>query len=789
MESLKHRDLIDARKWKRATLTTYAFGASYAEAVIIDALIRAGVNDIVLLTDDKGMQMALNEHGAVRIGREYQIHPVVVSNGCFHPKIFVLESDDEIHALVGSGNLTCGGWSANLECVDHIDTVRHPNAILGLADFFEDFATSPRALHGAQEVCSSLARRMQAKVANSNVPNAGIDVIHSLRGTIAAQIVDAATALGGALKLTCVSPYWQATALDRLADDLGLPICYAHVPKPALIAPTSMDWPRDSDKVKPVTVKAVAQIGIKTPRALHAKLIEIICKHGRLLLCGSANTTLAALYSTGTHGNIECCTLRRERNTSSAWETKPAKIPSLPDITSNDLEKDDEVGILTASYQTDTIEGQILTGWRSTSAIATLEWSHSDRKLGSINVDPDRRFSLPIDDPEGELTLAGRLLLTLQSGDGLARGFVLLPDFKFIKGQTGKALDAILNTIRNIHTPADILAVLNFYARNPQILASSYRGSGKKGTASEAQRKDPVVIARLVGNSAPNRERENSKNSEQPTNAERAMAQLIARLFKSMAQAIPISSDRETDSDDGGTRKHRSTPIDRWGNIMDKIAGGFTRIFEVQLEKVCDDGSFFALFYMTQFVCVSTEHAATHSYLSQLINIVEREQLGHDARMAAAWCAIFLENGNERGPSLSRSRLLNLGVDPDQPLDGNQRPTGFETLMAPNANFEAIFADISQSRTVFEEIAELELQFRSGAPAQNFKALPKIGCWLQIENEFRRGPEKGRLTFYEELPKACRHCNITLSQEDRNILKRDGAIWRNCHGVLLTKKS
>jgi hypothetical protein len=48
----------------------------------------------------------------------------------------------------------------------------------------------------------------------------------------------------------------------------------------------------------------------KQPRRLHAKVFEVMCKRGRVLLSGSANVTRAALVG---DRNIEACVLRVQR--------------------------------------------------------------------------------------------------------------------------------------------------------------------------------------------------------------------------------------------------------------------------------------------------------------------------------------------------------------------------------------------------------------------------------------------------------------------------------------------
>ena len=113
-------DLISAHPWQRVTFTTYALSLSFFEAVILDALIRAGGREAMILADIDGVRASLSEQGAQRVGKDYEVEPISVSSGVFHPKISVLSGKDECHVLVGSGNLTFGGWGGNYEVLEHL---------------------------------------------------------------------------------------------------------------------------------------------------------------------------------------------------------------------------------------------------------------------------------------------------------------------------------------------------------------------------------------------------------------------------------------------------------------------------------------------------------------------------------------------------------------------------------------------------------------------------------------------------------------------------------------------
>ena len=78
-------DLIGANSWQRVVFTTYALSLSFFEAVMLDALVRAGVREAGIMADVEGVRMALSELGAQRIGKDYDVEPVSVRNGIFHP--------------------------------------------------------------------------------------------------------------------------------------------------------------------------------------------------------------------------------------------------------------------------------------------------------------------------------------------------------------------------------------------------------------------------------------------------------------------------------------------------------------------------------------------------------------------------------------------------------------------------------------------------------------------------------------------------------------------------------
>jgi len=91
---------VAAAPWKRAVFTTFALSLSFFEAVLLDALLRGGGREALILADPEGICAGLSEQGARRAGRDYEIEPVACSTGVFHPKLSVLIGDTDGHTVL-----------------------------------------------------------------------------------------------------------------------------------------------------------------------------------------------------------------------------------------------------------------------------------------------------------------------------------------------------------------------------------------------------------------------------------------------------------------------------------------------------------------------------------------------------------------------------------------------------------------------------------------------------------------------------------------------------------------
>lgn len=171
-------DAVRAGRWTRALFGTYALSLGFFEAAPLRALRRVGASDVRILADVSGVAASLGEAGAREVGRNYAVDAVAAPGGCFHPKFVLLDGDQGPRLLVGSGNLTFGGWGRNLELCEMLGPARHAAALTDMADFLEALATSPRLDFPGSDVAASWSATLRAAVAPGG-PD-GVRIIHSV---------------------------------------------------------------------------------------------------------------------------------------------------------------------------------------------------------------------------------------------------------------------------------------------------------------------------------------------------------------------------------------------------------------------------------------------------------------------------------------------------------------------------------------------------------------------------------------------------------------------------------
>jgi len=320
-------EIIANGKWEHALFTTYALSLTFFETHILKAgLIRNGCQHIWVIADVDGYEHTLAERQSARVGQEYHLVPVALPNGVFHPKCIYLSGPEGDVLLVGSGNLTFGGFGRNVEVLEVLKAVDCPWVFHAFGQYLEtlgsrkDFMNpDPRWI----KMFADLAFKASKGIAIA--PAAGPHLIHCAQSSIASQLEDYFINGGGATRLRCLSPFYdpKADAVRVLSEKAGCQrVSIGLLPGQE----NASAFPFGVDLWKGLKLEAAVLSMKKESRPLHAKWLEADLNDGtRLTLTGSVNVTRKSMC---TADNVEVGLVRLESNNASRHlEWEPAALP------------------------------------------------------------------------------------------------------------------------------------------------------------------------------------------------------------------------------------------------------------------------------------------------------------------------------------------------------------------------------------------------------------------------------------------------------------------------------
>jgi hypothetical protein len=320
-------DLVTSRRWEHALFTTYALSLSFFEAHLLrTGLKKNGCGDIWVVVDADGYSDSLAEKQATSVGQDYHLVPVALPRGVFHPKCTYLASPDGDILIVGSGNLTFGGYGRNVEVFEAFTSTEHPAIFAQFAQFLEMLQARSDFINPEPAWIDTFAR-LARRVGGPNVPASDpakprlvhctqTPVNEALRATIADH--------GGANSLRVLSPFFDpdGSAVTRIADEssVGM-VTIGLLPDQT----NSSAFPFSRHTVgKRLRAAIIEDSTEPLDRRLHAKWIEADLLDGRVLtLSGSVNATSQSLCTTN---NIEVAVLRVEPPTTARrlkWRSIP----------------------------------------------------------------------------------------------------------------------------------------------------------------------------------------------------------------------------------------------------------------------------------------------------------------------------------------------------------------------------------------------------------------------------------------------------------------------------------
>lgn len=765
---------------------------SFFEAVLLDALVRGEARQTFVLSDVLGVKAALSEQGARRVGKDYDVEPVSVANGVFHPKISVFVGEGDCHLLVGSGNLTFGGWGGNYEVVEHLHSSLAPDAIEDASTFFALLASSDRVRHSAASRCDSIANDLRASV-QGRTRNGNIRLFHSLDGAISDKLVQAADELGGATRFMVAAPFWdKGTAIDDLCDLLGLPEVLVHAhPGGTVKGRDGSNWPeRPRVQVKPVEFEVFAE---EKPRRLHAKVFEILCRRGRLVVSGSPNASGAAL---GDGGNVEACVVRFQREVMTGWSFRSTEPPELVLALDDDDADEVEVGVLTATLEGERIEGQVLTP-AMTGTISVFQLTESgSKRLGEAELKSGGHFALKAPELEIESWTGGRVVLQVESAAGKrSEGFVSVSAFAEISRRAGPLAPRLLALLAGAEVPHDVAIIMEWFHDDPDRLLGATRARIGGGSEGESERRDErrtidvdtlnsAFAIRVSGESAP--------EGMGGAGWRRFLDHVLATFREKRGpfrQPALVESDEDEDVAD--------TPVDATTDpAVPRLMESFGRLFDLLISEGNAPRHALMAFDLTCYMCerLQPDVETARTWLERLlvplsIGAWPADRIEDVAAAVVIWAGFKTDAVRIRS---ARGRLLRLGYSLQGAPPSLDRIHGLLAALRQHTDVDALWQQIRSARTMAEQVKVYVAALEAGCPSAGYEDLQQFARedWPILKRAIDAPGIRNNIRILDGWTDSCPRCNIGLSPGDATNLRSIGiAKARKCCGDILINKS
>jgi len=286
-------DLIEyIKSFKRDSdilITTYAYNQKFFENHLFSRF-EDNTFPLILVDYHEYQENVLDYGESKLIESKYFIEPIKCAK-IFHPKLLLTIDEENINCIIGSNNLTFGGYVKNLEILFNLKLNIENKVPYKLISDIEDFLKKLTPLIKSQphqeklkKILSSLRSKIDSKKF-SEEKNRESWIIHNLDRPIYSQILQKIS--GNVKEIYVISPFYSdcKNFYQEVLDDCEK-INF-------LVQQENTNLPKNI--LKDITHVNFYELRTEQDRFVHAKLVYFVTEDENYLFGGSANFTKPAL--------------------------------------------------------------------------------------------------------------------------------------------------------------------------------------------------------------------------------------------------------------------------------------------------------------------------------------------------------------------------------------------------------------------------------------------------------------------------------------------------------------
>jgi hypothetical protein len=463
MAGIEPEQVIASRRWEQALFTTYSLSLTFFESILLRSLRVSGCRDIWIITDAEGYRSSLMERRSSRVGQEYRLLPVGLPAGVFHPKCCYLAGQDGDLLLVGSGNLTFGGYGRNLEVLEILEPASAAAAFEDFARFLEAFQAREDLVIPERSWAGTFAAhaRKAARAGTTAPVQRHPRLIHTVSRPAVDQIGEVCAANGGGKQLFVLSPFHDldGDSVRELAEKTGCTdVAVGISPHEGDPSP----FPFKKAKAWNKALRAVRPDLPDEARGLHAKWIEVTLPAARMTVTGSLNATRPALCSTD---NVEVGVLRVEPLPSGYVQWRSVATPEEFVTPKRRPGGMGQSCLVHASLLGDgSLVGHLLALFDPSGLwVGRLVLTSGEHFELSVTVSSTGEFRTQVAQSE-RLAFASSLQIELTHGTHFARGWIHMDEILRMPRLQGLGVTSYLRLLNREETEEDDVALLEYFA-------------------------------------------------------------------------------------------------------------------------------------------------------------------------------------------------------------------------------------------------------------------------------------------------------------------------------------